>query len=106
MPLSSPRKVRDYLLSPEHPVGWTKARFFGALGFTRSAWPVLRMTLLDLAVTGEAVTGPTTPHGQKYEVRGTIHGPLGREAQIVTIWIVLSGEDFPRLVTAYPGEKQ
>lgn len=28
--------VRDYLLSPEHPVGWANARFFTALGFTRA----------------------------------------------------------------------
>lgn len=99
-----PAKVRDYLLSPEHPVGRTKARFFAALGFTRSAWPVFRAVLLDVAASGEAVPTPATSHGQKYEVHATIHGPSGREARIVTVWIVLSGEDFPRLVTAYPGD--
>ena len=46
----NPPKLLDYLLSPEHPVGRTKARFFAAL------------------------------------------------------WIVLNEEDFPRLVTAYPGD--
>jgi hypothetical protein len=97
-----PAKLRDYLLSPEHPVGRTKARFFAALGFIRSAWPVLRTVLLDLALRGEAVIGPTNAHGQKYEVCGTIQGPSGREAQIVSIWIILNGEDFPRFVTAYP----
>jgi hypothetical protein len=30
-------KVRDYLLSPEHPVGRFKAVFFGALGYTSRA---------------------------------------------------------------------
>jgi hypothetical protein len=29
-------KIRHYLLSPEHPVGDPKARFFKALGFSRS----------------------------------------------------------------------
>jgi hypothetical protein len=48
-------KARDYLLSPEHPVGRFKAVFFG------------------------------TP-------------------DVVTVWIVLTGEESPRFVTAYPGE--
>ena len=97
-----PPKLRDYLLSPEHPVGRTKERFFAALGFSRSAWPVLRTALLDLAIRGEASPGPANAHGQKYEVSGTIQGPNGREAWILTIWIILSGEDFPRFVTACP----
>ena len=99
-----PPKLREYLLSPEHPVGRTKARFFATLGFTRTGWPVLRTVLLDLAVRGEAVMGPANAHGQKYEVRGIIQGPSGREAQILSVWITLYEEDFPRLVTAYPEE--
>lgn len=99
-----PPKLRDYLLSPEHPVGRTKAGFFASLGFSRSAWPVLRTVLLDLAIHGEAAIGPANAHGQKYEVRGTIEGPSGREARILSVWIILNSEDFPRLVTAYPEE--
>jgi hypothetical protein len=98
-----PAKVRDYLLSPEHPVGRAKARFFATFGFTRATWPVLQRALLDLAVRGDARPGQQSPHGQKYEIRDVVVGPTGREAHIVTVWIVLNGEDFPRLVTAYPG---
>lgn len=98
-----PAKVRDYLLSPEHPVGRHKARFFSALGFDRSAWPALHRILLDLAREGDASNGTATPYGRKYEVRATIQGPAGGTAEIVTIWMILLGEDFPRLVTAYPG---
>ena len=43
-----------------------------------------------------------SPYGQKYEVGGFLQGPTGREAPVVTVWIVLRGEDVPRLVTAYP----
>lgn len=99
-----PLKVRDYLLSPEHPVGRAKARFFGALGFTRTGWPALQRALLELALRGEATQAQQTRYGQKYEIRDTIQGPTEREAPIVTIWIVLAGEDFPRFVTAYPGD--
>ena len=99
-----PTKVRDYLLSPEHPVGRSKARFFTALGFSRASWPELQWALLALAVNGEAAVGPANAFGQKYVVRGILRGPGGREAAVVTVWIVLRGEDAPRLVTAYPGD--
>lgn len=98
-----PAKVRDYLLSPEHPVGRAKARVFVALGFSRDAWPILHEALL-LHAQGEAELGEESPFGQKYAVRGMLQGPSGRSAQVVSVWIVLIGEAFPRLVTAYPGE--
>lgn len=101
-----PAKVRDYLLSLEHPVGRAKARFFGALAFTRDAWPELQDALALLARTGEAELGLPTSFGQKYVVRGTIQGPTGRAAAVVTVWTVLVGEDVPRLVTAYPGDRE
>ncbi|MFO0327747.1 MAG: DUF6883 domain-containing protein, partial [Gemmatimonadota bacterium] len=43
------RKVRDYLLSPEHPVGRFKARVFAAAGYRREAWQQLREELRALA---------------------------------------------------------
>ena len=97
-------KVRDYLLSPDHRVGRSKARFFVALGFTQDAWPRLQAALLALAREGTAELGEATIFGQKYTARGIIRGPAGRAAVVVTAWIVLRGEDVPRLVTAYPGE--
>jgi hypothetical protein len=100
-----PIKVRDYLLSLEHPVGRGKARFFQSLGFTRSGWPALQRALLRLAQDADATELAPSPHGQKYEIRAIIMGPSGSEAMVVTIWIVLTREDFPRLVTAYPGEE-
>ena len=99
-----PAKVRDYLLSPEHPVGRAKARFFGGLGYRREHWAELQEAIVALARTGEATGGAATSFGQKYQVRGTIRGPAGREAAVVTAWIVLRGEEAPRFVTAFPGE--
>jgi hypothetical protein len=40
----------------------------------------------------------------KYVVRGTLNGPSGEAADVITVWIVLDGESAPRFVTAYPGE--
>ncbi len=42
--------------------------------------------------------------GQKYLVRGIIEGPTGRIASVVSVWVILAGETFPRLVTAYRGD--
>jgi hypothetical protein len=60
-----PEKVRDYLLSLEHSVGRSKARFFTRLGFVRDRWPELQQVLLALAQTGEAEIGDATELGQK-----------------------------------------
>lgn len=97
-------KVRDYLLSPDHRDGRSKARFFGALGFTRDGWSLLRDALLAVARDGEAESAEGGVYGHKYVVRGIVQGPTDRAAGVVTVWIVLRGEDIPRLVTAYPGE--
>lgn len=101
-----PAKVRDYLLSPEHPVGRLKAVFFRALGYTKEDWWRLQQDFLALVASEEAVPGQSSDFGQKYEVHGTIQGPSGRRAEVVTVWIILAGERSPRFVTAFPGEKR
>ena len=97
-------KLRDYLLSVEHPVGHSKALFFLALGYRRERWRRLRDDLLALARSGDAIAGKQGSFGRKFEVRGTIEGLSGRKGQIVTIWIIRRGERVPRFVTAYPGD--
>lgn len=97
-------KVRDYLVSQEHRVGSSKARFFAKLGFDGANWTVLQDELYR-SVHLEAQLGDATRFGQKYVVLVTIQGPSGRTANLVVVWIVLNGENFPRFVTAYPGAK-
>ncbi len=97
-----PRKVRDYLLSPGHPVGRFEALFFARLGFTAEMWQELRAELRRVPLHNEAELAERTAYGQKYIVRGTIQGAAGREAKVFTVWIILNDDDVPRLVTAYP----
>jgi hypothetical protein len=97
-------KIRDYLLSPEHPVGRFKAAFFATLGYQRSDWSRLSADLRQLATTEPAVPGPASPYGAKFRVRGILQGPAGRRAVLETVWLVRSGEDIPRFITAFPGE--
>ncbi len=97
-------KIRDYLLSSSHPVGRFKTPFFTGLGYTRANWRRLETDLRGLAATGDAQPGQPSPYGQKYEIRGTLKGPSGKSAEVLTVWIILVGGDVPQFVTAFPGE--
>ena len=48
-------KVRDYLLSSEHPVGRFKAAVFASAGYQRDNWEILQVDLLETALLEPAV---------------------------------------------------
>ena len=98
-----PAKLRDYLLSPAHPVGRFKAPFFVALGYSQEQWPRFETDLRAQHLSQEAQPPTASSYGQKYEIRATLTGPAGSAAEVVSVWIILAGEDAPRFVTAYPG---
>jgi hypothetical protein len=102
--LIAPAKIRDYLLSKSHPVGRFKEPFFASLGYSVAEWSRLEQDLLTLAASGDAEPGRESPYGQKYEIRGTLNGPNGKSAPVMTVWIVRSGNEVPQFVTAFPGE--
>jgi len=99
-------KLRDYVLSPTHPVGRFKAAFFAELGYRQSDWPRLEADLRAQHLPLDVEGTERTPYGVKHRVRGPLEGPSGRTADVVAIWIVRSGERAPRLVTLFPGGKQ
>jgi len=99
-----PEKLRDYLLSPLHPIGRYKLAFFQSLGYAQSQWEVLERSIRAHLETGIAEPVEVTEYGQKFAVRGVLTGPNGRSAGFVSIWIILIGESGPRFVTAYPEE--
>lgn len=95
------RKVRDYLLSANHPVGRHKAAFFRSLGYTQADWSSLAAELRHMA--GRRVARATRNwYGVLYEIRGPLTGPSGHTARLVTVWIVRADERRARFVTAYP----
>ena len=96
------KKLTDYLLSPIHPVGRSKAKFFHELGFGRSHIEEIRESLLSIARSREVVETIASAYGTKYLVDGTIRTPRGDEVDVRTIWIVGTGQIQPRFVTAYP----
>ena len=96
-------KIADYLLNAAHPDNGGKARFFGDLGFIRTDPATLADALCAIAVAGDVARQADSPHGRKFVVDGAIQGTRGRSAVVRTIWIINTGQDVPRLVTAYPG---
>jgi hypothetical protein len=95
------RKVRDYLLSPVHPVGRFKARVFKALGFDASTVEVFVAEVRRIASEGEVSEVEDIEFGQKYTVPGELRGPNG-SARVLTVWIQDSGREDVRLVTVRP----
>ena len=97
-------KVEDYLLNPAHPDNGGKAHFFEDLGFRRSEWRTLAKAFRTLAGKADVAQSMKSPHGQKYVIVGIIESPDGKSRRVKMIWIVDSGTDVARLVTAYPQE--
>jgi hypothetical protein len=90
--------VRDYLLSPEHPVGRFKARVFGAVGYNQGDWSRLQRDFLALAITMEVKLTASDEHGRRFAGTGNLAAPNGWLLPVTTIWIIRSGEGAPRFV--------
>ena len=93
--LTSPLHLAD-----RHP----NAGLWGALGlgFSRQFPAALGLALLRLAQEGTVARQVSSEHGRKFVVDGILRSPAGQEAMVRTVWIVDTGHDTPRLVTAYP----
>lgn len=95
-------KLAGYLLSEAHPVGRTKAALFVAAGYSAASAQLLEQDLLVIARTAEVVEQVESSHGVKYVVDGPLATPVGGTIWLRTVWIVESGMEYPRFVTAYP----
>lgn len=98
----APAKIVDYLLTEENSGG--KAAFFEAFGFTNTEWERLREALFLHAAEHPVTRFADSPHGIKYIIEGRMQTPDGRSPQVRAVWIIDTGQEAPRLVTAYPLE--
>ena len=78
------------------------AAFFG---FSREDWKLLADALIKLAREADVKSSLTSAHGRKFVIIGHIETPAGRPASVQTIWIVDTGSEAARLVTAYPAKE-
>lgn len=98
----SPEKLTEYLLSVSHSTGKTKARYLRAVGFNEQNTDILQQGLIEIAQSYNVVNTVTTAHGEKFIIDGEILAPNGSFVQLRTIWIIDTGQNRPRFVTAYP----
>ena len=95
------RKLREYVLNLDHPVGGHHAILFrDLLGITQGNWTVLRNALLQAAQNDEAVPGKASPYGQKWEQRLSLSGPGGTKI-VLAVWLLEPSDPRPRLITCY-----
>jgi hypothetical protein len=94
--------LEDYSLNPLHREGRHKARVFDSvLGITQANAEVLRAAVLSAAVSSDdAETRGDNGFGKVFTLRFVMTSG-GRRATVMTGWIVLHNEDFPRLTTCY-----
>ena len=102
----SAEKLRNYLLSGEHPVGRFKAVFFRSLGYSANDWPALEADLRAQHLPLDATEGEPSRYGRRFTIRGPLTGPSGRTVGLVTVWVIRMGEEVPCFVTAYPGGRR
>ncbi|MBE7473607.1 MAG: hypothetical protein DPW09_38615 [Anaerolineae bacterium] len=95
-------KFTAYLLSESHAVGKSKAKFFRTLGFDETNIDLLERGLITIAQTESVNETVSTPHGEKYVIEGELQSPTNLTAKVRTVWIIETGEDSLRFVTAYP----
>jgi len=95
-------KLTDYVLNSNHREGRHKARVFeSVLGVTQGNLHVLADAIVSAASnSSEAEFRGDNGYGEIYVLRFPMETDQ-RRAVVVTAWIVLYGEDFPRLVTCY-----
>jgi hypothetical protein len=95
-------KLTGYLLSEA--TGRGKAAFFLRLGFRPENRETLAAALKAQARDNAVASVVDSPYGKRYSVDGTIETPDNREPRpkVRTVWILETGSDTPRLITAYP----
>ena len=95
-------KLEDYSLNPFHREGRHKARVFNSvLGLTQANAEVLHAAIRSAAASSdEAEARGDNGFGDAFNLRFVMTSSRGR-ATVMTGWIVLRNEDFPRLTTCY-----
>lgn len=98
----STRKIVDYLLSETHAVGKSKTKFFRSFGLDETNVSQFEQGLINIAQTESVAESAETIYGKKYVIDGELETPNGDMIHLRTVWIIETGDDIPRLVTAHP----
>jgi hypothetical protein len=98
--LISMEKLAGYLLT-ELPRG-DKSRFLAEGGYTRRNAEQLERDLREQILSLEATSLPASGYGERYEIRGSLHGPNGTTLSVRTIWMREAATDIVKFITLIP----
>lgn len=96
------RKLVDYLLDPDHPSGYSKARWLASVGYTRENASTLEAELLKALAIGACAHIKQGIYGVRYVVDTKLALPSGAYANVRTVWQWEEREGRARFITAYP----
>ena len=98
----NPKKLTEYALNPEHPVGGNKAKVLeSTLGYNKSNADDLMNEVYNKLYESDATLGKLDEYGQRYTVDMNITGPNGSSKIVRTGWIIKKGSKIPDLTTIY-----
>lgn len=99
------RKISEYLLDLEHPIGGPKAKYLMGFGFTLADPATLANALVMHAMGNLPGKPSTTRVGKRVAVfEGTVPAPDSRDMPLRTVWEPqeVGGEREMQFVTAVP----
>ena len=95
------RKLTEYALNPDHPVGGNKARVFSsATGFNQANAAELAEQLRAGVAQNKPIPGKVDAYGSRFTVDIPVTGPTG-SATVRTGWIYSPNSKIPRMTTAF-----
>ncbi|MCK9799407.1 hemagglutinin repeat-containing protein, partial [Pseudomonas sp. MAFF 302030] len=96
-----PRKLTDYALNPDHPVGGNKARVFeSVLGFTKGNSELLLRQLQEGVMKNTSIPGKVDQYGSRFTVDIPVIGPNGGGV-VRSGWIYKHGSNTPEMTTIF-----
>jgi len=101
-----PAKIVNYLLSPTHRAGKSKAAFFSSFGFSANDWPTMTAALRRHATENAVSMTEETEFGLRYFVDGPMRAPDETLLNVRSVWYIDAEERVPRFVTAHPLRKE
>lgn len=100
------RKIRRYLLDPEHVEGRSKARFFLGRGASATQWAAFGDALVEHGRSNPVTAVRQHPNQpvSLHQVDCQVRMPDGSNPCIRTVWEIRDNQPCPRLITAHPLE--
>ena len=93
-------KFTKYCLNPDAQPDKASA-FHQALGYDMTNYNRLISNIRRNLTEFSAIPKGHKGWGETYECIMNLRGPNGKNANILTAWVIRDGEDFPRLASAY-----